>query len=48
MKLLTLARPELETEMCHQVSTFRNGVIVRMEYGTSWPAALEAAGLQAD
>ena len=36
---------ELETEMYHQVATFRDGTIVRMEYFTSWPAALEAAGL---
>ncbi len=39
---------ELDTEMYHQVSTFRDGMIVRMEYVTSWPAALEAAGLPAD
>lgn len=36
---------EIETEMYHQVATFRDGVIVRMEYVTSWPAALEAAGV---
>ena len=36
---------ELETEMYHQVATFRDGTIVRMEYFTSWPEALEAAGL---
>ena len=36
---------ELETEMYHQVATFRDRTIVRMEYFTSWPAALEAAGL---
>jgi ketosteroid isomerase-like protein len=35
---------EIETEMYHQVVTFRDGVIVRMEYVTSWPAALELAG----
>jgi ketosteroid isomerase-like protein len=33
---------EIDTEMYHQVATFRDGVIVRMEYVTSWPAALEA------
>lgn len=33
---------EIETEMYHQVATFRDGIIVRMEYVTSWPAALEA------
>jgi ketosteroid isomerase-like protein len=36
---------EIETEMYHEVATFRDGVIVRMEYVTSWPAALEAAGV---
>jgi ketosteroid isomerase-like protein len=36
---------ELETEMYHQVATFRDGTFVRIEYFTSWPAALEAAGL---
>ena len=36
---------EIETEMYHQVATFRDGRIVRMEYVTSWPAALEAVGL---
>jgi len=36
---------EMETEMYHQVATFRDGKIVRMEYVTSWPAALEAAGV---
>ena len=36
---------ELETEMYHQVTTFRDGRMVRIEYFTSWPAALEAAGV---
>jgi ketosteroid isomerase-like protein len=36
---------EIEEEMYHQVSTFRDGRIVRMEYVTSWPEALVAAGL---
>jgi ketosteroid isomerase-like protein len=36
---------EIETEMYHQVATFRGGRIVRMEYFGSWPEALEAAGL---
>ena len=36
---------ELETEMYHQVSTFRDGVMVRIEYFTSWAAAREGAGL---
>jgi ketosteroid isomerase-like protein len=33
---------ELDTELYHQVATFHDGVIVRMEYFTTWPAALEA------
>jgi ketosteroid isomerase-like protein len=32
---------EIDTELYHQVATFRDGVIVRMEYVTSWPEALE-------
>jgi ketosteroid isomerase-like protein len=35
---------ELETEMYHQVTTFRDGMMVRIEYVTSWEEALEAAG----
>lgn len=35
---------ELDTEMYHQVTTFRDGRMVRIEYFTSWPEALEAAG----
>jgi ketosteroid isomerase-like protein len=34
---------ELETELYHQVTTFRDGVMVRFEYFTTWPAALAAA-----
>jgi ketosteroid isomerase-like protein len=34
---------ELDTELYHQVSTFRDGVIVRMEYFADWPSALKAA-----
>jgi ketosteroid isomerase-like protein len=34
---------ELDTELYHQVTTFRDGVMVRIEYFTTWPAALEAA-----
>ena len=34
---------EIETEMYHQVATFRDGTIVRMEYFTDWGQALEAA-----
>jgi ketosteroid isomerase-like protein len=36
---------ELETEMYHQVTTFRDGTMIRIEYVTSWPEALEAAGI---
>jgi len=36
---------ELESEMYHQVTTFRDGVMVRIEYLGSWPEALEAAGI---
>jgi ketosteroid isomerase-like protein len=37
---------EVETEMYHQVATFNEGRIVRMEYFGSWPEALAAAGLR--
>jgi ketosteroid isomerase-like protein len=33
---------ELDTELYHQVATFQDGVIVRMEYLASWPEALDA------
>lgn len=36
---------EIEGELYHQVTTFRGGQIVRIEYFTDWPTALEAAGL---
>jgi hypothetical protein len=36
----------METEMYHQVTTFREGTMVRIGYFTSWPQALEAAGLR--
>jgi ketosteroid isomerase-like protein len=32
---------EIDTELYHQVATFRDGVIVRMEYVTTWEQALE-------
>ena len=32
--------------MYHHVTTFRDGTMVRIEYFTSWPQALEAAGLR--
>ena len=35
----------LDEELYHQVTTFRDGRIVRIEYFTDWGAALEAAGL---
>jgi ketosteroid isomerase-like protein len=38
---------ELDTEMYHQVTTFRDGMMVRIEYFTSWPEALAAAGVAA-
>ena len=34
----------LDNELYHQVTTFRDGVIVRIEYVTTWEEALEAAG----
>lgn len=36
----------LDEEMYHQVSTFEDGVMVRIEYFTSWDQALAAAGLR--
>jgi ketosteroid isomerase-like protein len=35
---------EIESELYHQVTTFRDGTMVRIEYFTSWPEALEAVG----
>jgi ketosteroid isomerase-like protein len=37
---------ELDNELYHQVATFRDGTIVRMEYVASWPEALRAAGVE--
>jgi ketosteroid isomerase-like protein len=37
---------EIDEELYHQVATFRNGKIVRMEYFAEWDEALEAAGLR--
>jgi ketosteroid isomerase-like protein len=37
---------EIDEELYHQVATFRDGRIVRMEYFADWEAALEAAGLR--
>jgi len=36
---------EIDTELYHQVVTFREGRMVRIEYFASWPEALEAAGV---
>jgi ketosteroid isomerase-like protein len=33
---------EIDAELYHQVATFRDGRIVRMEYVTTWPDALKA------
>jgi ketosteroid isomerase-like protein len=37
---------EIDTKLYHQVTTFRDGTMVRIEYFASWPEALEAAGLR--
>ncbi|MBD0282729.1 MAG: nuclear transport factor 2 family protein [Thermoleophilaceae bacterium] len=37
---------EIETEMYHQLTTFRDGKMVRIEYFTNWPDTLKAAGLR--
>ena len=37
---------EIDTELYHQVVTFRNGRMVRIEYFAEWAEALEAAGLR--
>jgi hypothetical protein len=36
---------EIDTEMYHQVTTFENGMIVRVDYVTTWAEALELAGV---
>jgi ketosteroid isomerase-like protein len=36
---------EIDEELYHQVATFRDGRIVRMEYFADWDAALRAAGV---
>ena len=35
---------EIDEELYHQVATFREGTIVRIEYFASWPEALAACG----
>ena len=37
----------IDEELYHQVTTFEDGVMVRIEYFESWDAALDAAGLKA-
>jgi ketosteroid isomerase-like protein len=34
---------EMDRELYHQVTTFRDGLMVRIEYFTTWDQALEAA-----
>jgi ketosteroid isomerase-like protein len=36
---------EMDSEMYHQVITFRDGTIVRVEYVPTWAEALAAAGV---
>ena len=36
---------EIDEELYHQVATFRDGQIVRMEYFADWDEALAASGL---
>jgi hypothetical protein len=35
---------EIDTELYHQVTTFRDGEIVRFDYVTTWDEALELVG----
>jgi ketosteroid isomerase-like protein len=37
---------EIDTELYHQVVTFRDGRMVRIEYFAEWDEALEAAGVR--
>ena len=37
---------EIDTELYHQVATFRDGRMVRIEYFAEWAEALGAAGVQ--
>jgi hypothetical protein len=39
---------ELDNELYHQVSTFRAGKMIRIEYVTSWAEALRAAGIDGE
>jgi ketosteroid isomerase-like protein len=36
---------ELHNELYHQVTTFRDGMVVRIEYVESWPEAQKLAGI---
>jgi ketosteroid isomerase-like protein len=38
----------IDGELYHQVTTFRDGMMVRIEYFTSWRQALAAAGAESD
>ncbi len=37
---------EIDEELYHQVVTFSDGLMVRIEYFGSWPEALDAAGVE--
>jgi ketosteroid isomerase-like protein len=37
---------EIDTELYHQVVTFRDGMMVRIEYFATWDEALDAAGVR--
>ena len=37
---------EIDADLYHQVATFRDGRMVRIEYFAEWAEALEAAGLR--
>jgi hypothetical protein len=36
----------IDGELYHQVTTFRDGLMVRIEYFASWPEALKGAGVE--
>lgn len=39
---------ELDNELYHQVTTFRAGMMIRIEYVSTWPEALKLAGVDAE
>jgi ketosteroid isomerase-like protein len=39
---------ELDNELYHQVTTFRDGQIARFDYVETWPEALAIAGIEAE